>query len=94
MRDPGRGGLAVVTGSPGCGKSAMLALPVLLTNRGQRELLVAQGGPGSLVARAADLFDGLPVIGVNARGMDFYQVAEARKTSAAPQTAHTACWRT
>jgi hypothetical protein len=33
MRDPDREGLAVVTGSPGSGKSAMLALPVLLSDR-------------------------------------------------------------
>ena len=31
MTDPGPKGLAVVTGSPGTGKSALLALPVLLT---------------------------------------------------------------
>ena len=41
MRDPGRHGLAVVTGSPGCGKSAMLALPVLLTDPERRDTLLA-----------------------------------------------------
>jgi hypothetical protein len=72
-----RGGLAVVTGSPGSGKSAMLALPVLLTDRQRREALVAGADPGSLVARAAGLFDGLPVVGVHARGMNPYQAASA-----------------
>ena len=72
-----RGGLAVVTGSPGCGKSAMLALPVLLTDAQRRDALVAGANPGSLLARAADLFGGLPVLGVHARGMNPYQAADA-----------------
>jgi hypothetical protein len=63
MRDPDHGGLAVVTGSPGSGKSAMLALPVLLTDERRRDSLVAGAAPVSLVARAADLFNGLPVLG-------------------------------
>ena len=77
MRDPHRGGLAVVTGSPGSGKSAMLALPVLLTDAQRRDALVAGANQGSLLARAADLFDGLPVLGVHARGMNPYQAADA-----------------
>jgi WD40 repeat protein len=77
MRDPDRGGLAVVTGSPGSGKSAMLALSVLLSGDQPRDVLVATAGQGSLVARAADLFDGLPVLGVHARGMNSYQVTDA-----------------
>ena len=77
MRDPDRDGLAVVTGSPGCGKSAMLALPVLLAGAQGRNTLVAGADPGSLLARAADLFDALPVLGVHARGMNPYQVAGA-----------------
>jgi hypothetical protein len=77
MRDPGCGGLAVVTGSPGGGKSAMLALPVLLTDERRRDELVAMADPDSLLARAADLFEGLPVFGVHAKGMDPYQAAAA-----------------
>ena len=77
MRDPDRGALAVVTGSPGCGKSAMLALPVLLTSRERRTALVTGADRGSLAARAADLFDGLPVLGVHARGLNPYEVARA-----------------
>ena len=77
LRNPHRDGLAVVTGSPGCGKSAMLALPVLLTDERRRDALVAGADPGSLIARAADLFLGLPVLGVHARGMNPYQAAAA-----------------
>ena len=77
MRDPGRGALAVVTGSPGCGKSAMLALPVLLTDHERRGALIAEAEQGSLLDRAADLFDGLPVLGVHARGLNPYEVAKA-----------------
>jgi WD40 repeat protein len=77
MGAPDGGGLAMVTGSPGCGKSTMLALPVLLTDPQRRDALVARAAPDSLVARAASLFDGLPVLGVHARGMNPYQAAAA-----------------
>jgi hypothetical protein len=77
MRDPHRGGVAVVTGSPGSGKSAMLALPVLLTDFQRRRTLLVGADPGSLLARAADLFDGLPVLGVHARGINPYEAAAA-----------------
>jgi hypothetical protein len=77
MRNPDSGGLAVVTGSPGAGKSAMLALPVLLVDGQARDVLAAGADQDSLVARAADLFGGLPVIGVHARGMNPYQAGDA-----------------
>lgn len=77
MREPRRGGLAVVTGSPGCGKSAILALPTLLTRAQSRQDLLAGAGKGSLIARAADQFVGLPVLAVHARGMNTDQVAQA-----------------
>ena len=77
MRNPDSGGLAVVTGSPGTGKSAMLALPVLLTDGQGRDALVIGAEQDSLVARAADLFDALPVIGIHARGKNPNQVADA-----------------
>ena len=77
MRQPGDQGLAVVTGSPGCGKSAMLALPVLLTDRERRQTLLAGADQSSLAARAADLFAGLPVFGLHARGLNLYEVAAA-----------------
>ncbi len=76
MRDVDRDGLAVVTGSPGCGKSAMLALPVLLTDRERRDALIAGAEQGSLLARAADLFGNLPVVGIHAGGLNPYQVAD------------------
>jgi hypothetical protein len=77
MRDPNRGGLAVVTGSPGSGKSAMLALPVLLTDGQHPSALAVGAAPSPLVARAAGLFGGLPVFGVQAKGMNPYQAAAA-----------------
>ena len=77
MRKPGHGGLAVVTGSPGSGKSAMLALPVLLSDSQGRDALVGGADPGPLVALAADLFTGLPVLGVHGRGKNLYQITDA-----------------
>ena len=76
MRDSGRGGLAVVTGSPGSGKSAMLALPVLLSDGRGQDARTGWAEPGSLAARAADLFAGLPVLGIHARGKNPYQVTD------------------
>jgi WD40 repeat protein len=78
MRDPGRHGLALVTGSPGTGKSALLALPALLTERSWREDLLRAAAPGSLIARAGHL---LPletrVSAVHARGLNTDQAAGA-----------------
>ena len=75
MREPGSGGLAAVTGSPGCGKSAVLALPVILTEVQRRKILLEGAEQGSLLARAADQFEGLRVLPVHARGMNTDQVA-------------------
>ncbi len=76
MRDPGPKGLAVVTGSPGTGKSALLALPVLLTETSQREELLHAATPGSLIERAAGLLPvDAPVIAVHARGLNADQIA-------------------
>lgn len=77
MRDPDSGGLAVVTGSPGCGKSAMLALPVLLTDTRHRDTLLAGERPNPLAERAAELFAGLRVFGVYARGLDPYKIVDS-----------------
>jgi WD40 repeat protein len=78
MCDPGRHGLALVTGSPGTGKSALLALPTLLTERSWREDLLRAAAPGSLIARAGRL---LPletrVSAVHARGLNTDQAAGA-----------------
>jgi WD40 repeat protein len=75
--EPGRDGLAVVTGSPGCGKSTMLALLLLLSDGQPRDSLLAGTDRSSLVARAAELFEGLRVIGIHARGMNPYQITAA-----------------
>src|ERR1019366_9222553 len=78
MTDPGPKGLAVVTGSPGTGKSALLALPVLLTDRFRRADLMRAAEPGSLIQRAAGLLPaGTPVTAVHARGLNTDQAAGA-----------------
>jgi hypothetical protein len=77
MHRPTDRGLSVITGSPGSGKSTILALPTLLSDVSGKQALL-QGAPkGSLLAKAADLFAGLSVIGLNVRGMDPYQVTDA-----------------
>ena len=72
------GGLAVVTGSPGTGKSALLALPVLLAQPSYRAELLCDAEPGSLLRRAVGLLSpDLPLIAVHARGLNTDQVAAA-----------------
>ena len=76
MTAPGPRGLAVVTGSPGTGKSALLSLPVLLTQRALREDLLRTAQPGSLVQRTADLLPvDTPLVAVHARGLNTDQAA-------------------
>jgi AAA ATPase domain len=76
MTAPGQGGLAVVTGSPGTGKSTLLALPVLLTQPARRAELLAGSGAGSLTERAAALLPaGIPLAAVHARGLNADQAA-------------------
>ena len=90
MTDPGPEGLAVVTGSPGTGKSALLALPVLLTQRAWRADLLRGAEPGSLVQRTADLLPAdTPVVAVHARGLNTDQAAGAiaQALGRAPSTA-------
>jgi len=68
--------LAVVTGSPGTGKSTLLALPVLLVQPAWRADLLAGAGPGSLIERAAALLPAdTPVAAVHARGLNADQAA-------------------
>ena len=77
MTSPGRGGLAVVTGSPGTGKSTLLALPVLLAQPARRADLLAGAGPGSMIERAAALLPAdTPVAAVHARGLNADQAAQ------------------
>ena len=76
MTLPGTNGLAVITGSPGAGKSALLALPVLLANQSRRADLLRVAEPDSLIRHVAGQFDAsAPVIAVHARGLNADQVA-------------------
>ena len=78
MTDPHTEGLAVVTGSPGVGKSALLALPTLLTEPSRREELLRAARPGSLIQRTGEeLPVDTPVAAVHARGLNADQVAAA-----------------
>ena len=78
MTSPGTRGLAVVTGSPGTGKSALLALPVLLTERSRRADLLMAAEPESLIGRTAGLLPvGTAVTAVHARGLNADQAAGA-----------------
>ena len=81
--------LAVVTGSPGTGKSALLSLPVLLSQPTRRSDLL-RAGSGSLLQYAAGLIPAsLPVAAVHARGLSTDQAARAiaRSMGRAPVTA-------
>jgi WD40 repeat protein len=76
MTDPNPRGLAVVTGSPGTGKSALLALPVLLTQQTWRPALLRGAEPGSLIQQTADRLPSYtPIAAVHARGLNTDQVA-------------------
>ena len=78
MTDPGPKNLAVVTGSPGTGKSALLALPVLLAAPSQRPDLLRAAARGSLIEYAATLIPAdAPVTAVHARGLNTDQTASA-----------------
>lgn len=78
MRRPSRTGLAIITGGPGTGKSTQLALPLLLTQRSWRDQLLSSAQPGSLIKQAADLLpEGIPIIAVDARGLNTDQAASA-----------------
>jgi WD40 repeat protein len=80
ISDSGRqqGQLALVTGSPGTGKSALLALPALLTERSWRQELLRVAAPGSLIAQAARLLPSeTQLTAVHARGLNADQTAGA-----------------
>ena len=78
ITDPMAKGLALVTGSPGTGKSALLALPVLLAERSRRADLLRATKPGSLIQHMAGLVpSGTPVTAVHARGLNADQAAAA-----------------
>ncbi len=76
MTDPGQHELAVVTGSPGTGKSTLLSLPVLLTERSRRKDLLRTAGTDSLIQRTADLLPAsTQLVAVHARGLNTNQAA-------------------
>ena len=78
MTDPGPKNLAVVTGSPGTGKSALLALPALLTEQSQRQELLSAAKSGSLIEHTASLLPvDTPVTAVHAHGLNTDQTAGA-----------------
>jgi WD40 repeat protein len=76
MSDPDARGMAVVTGSPGTGKSALLALPVLLSQRNSRAALLRKAEPGSLIRETArQLPRNMSIASVHARGLNTDQAA-------------------
>ena len=76
VADPASRGLAMVTGSPGTGKSTLLSLPVLLTQSARREDLLRRADPASLVQRTANLLPAdTPLVAVHARGLNTDQAA-------------------
>ncbi len=90
ITDPGRAGMAVVTGSPGAGKSALLALLAFLAQDSKRTDLLRSAEPASLIRQAADhLPPDTPLVAVHARGLNTDQVAGeiARALRRGPETA-------
>ncbi|MFE5589130.1 hypothetical protein [Streptomyces sp. NPDC056549] len=76
-RNPTAGGLAVVTGRVGTGKSALLSLPVLLNRPGGRSLLEGDN-PDRLITRTAQVLPGeTRFVAIHARGCNGDQVAHA-----------------
>jgi hypothetical protein len=76
MTGPRPRGLAIVTGSPGTGKSALLSLPVLLTQQTWRRDLLSTAEPGSLIYRTAELLPAdTPLVALHARGLNTDQAA-------------------
>jgi WD40 repeat protein len=75
---PAAGHLVFVTGGPGTGKSALLSLPVLLTDPASRDLLLTGTPEGSLAHQVAALLPvDTSVVAVHARGLNTDQVARA-----------------
>ena len=76
ITDPGSQRLALVTGSPGTGKSTLLSLPVLLTQPSRRKTLLRSAGTRSIMSRTAALLPvGTPLIALHARGLNTNQAA-------------------
>ncbi|MGW0885854.1 caspase family protein [Streptomyces sp. NPDC002671] len=76
MTGPQGGGLAVVTGSPGTGKSTLLSLPVQLVRSARREQLLDSAGANPLITQTADLLStDLSLVAVHVRGFNTDQAA-------------------
>ena len=75
INDPDRGAVAVVTGRPGSGKSALLALPALVTDLAYRESLLAAAGDRPIVRAANLVRPDTRVIAVHGRGLNADQLA-------------------
>jgi WD40 repeat protein len=75
---PAAGRVVFVTGGPGTGKSALLSLPVLLTDPASRDLLLTGTREGSLAHQVAALLPvDTSVVAIHARGLNTDQVAQA-----------------
>jgi hypothetical protein len=71
------GGVCVITGGPGTGKSTLLALAVQLTDPVRRPELLAGTQPDSMIRCAAALLPvDTPVLPVHARGLNTDQAAQ------------------
>jgi WD40 repeat protein len=77
ISEPDRGAVGVVTGRPGSGKSALLALPALVTDVAQWQRLLAAAGDRPIVQAANLLRPGTRVIAVHGRGLNADQLAGA-----------------
>jgi WD40 repeat protein len=78
MADQGRTGLAVMTGSPGTGKSALLALLARLTEPANRDELLLGADNSAIIRRAADRLSADVSVRVSyARGLNAEQAAAA-----------------
>jgi WD40 repeat protein len=76
LSNPEAGEVAVVTGNPGSGKSALLALPALLSDPQYRDTLLTAARGRAIVSVAADAMGpGNGLIAVHGRGLNADQIA-------------------
>lgn len=74
---PNAGRMAIVTGSPGSGKSTILAVLALLGDPQARERLLFEGRDNRVVREAAAAMgSGLEVLSIHIRGMNTTQIAD------------------